>query len=584
MIPIEITSKVAKFLNELISTKQLDLINIKLQETCGCIDFFPSSDEISMFKSLLDKVTLNTVSDNRAEYGDYQTNSKLANAVIEKLLSKKITSEFLIEPTCGKGNFILAAIQKIQTLKEIWGIEIHEPYIWQCKLSILDFYLNHPNHNKPKIHIIKQDVFYFNFNAIKKLISKQNLLLIGNPPWVTNSMLGGIGANNHPIKSNFKKQKGLDAITGKGNFDIAEHIMYTLLKTFDSFSGHTAFLIKNSVIKNIIYEQETNQFRIANIEEQNIDCTKEFSVTVEASLFTCELNSIPEKKCNVYDFYNQNFKYSFGWQDEIFVSNIELSQNTTNLTGECPFVWRQGVKHDCSKVMEITRTETGFTNKLEEHFLLEEDLVFDILKSSDLKSLIACKAKKCTIITQKRIGQDTVYLSSYPKTFNYLQAHKSMFEERKSSIYRGKPAFSIFGIGDYSFAPYKVAISGLYKTFHFTIITPNKDNKPVMLDDTCYFIGFENVEEAAFITTLLNSSCVKQFLKSISFPDSKRMITKDILMKIDLRKALKCSNIEQIEEQTKKLLQSLGISNDSCSYNNIQQKLTSTQGLQLTLF
>ena len=28
--------------------------------------------------------------------------------------------------------------------------------------------------------------------------------------------------------------------------------------------------------------------------------------------------------------------------------------------------------------------------------------------------------------------------------------------------------FSIFGIGDYSFKPYKVAISGLYKTFHFS--------------------------------------------------------------------------------------------------------------------
>jgi hypothetical protein len=58
-----------------------------------------------------------------------------------------------------------------------------------------------------------------------------------------------------------------------------------------------------------------------------------------------------------------------------------------------------------------------------------------------------------------------------------------------------------------------------------------------MLDDTCYFIGFDNLEYAAYTLIILNSEEVMNFLKSITFCDAKRMFTKDILMRIDLFKS-----------------------------------------------
>ena len=115
-----------------------------------------------------------------------------------------------------------------------------------------------------------------------------------------------------------------------------------------------------------------------------------------------------------------------------------------------------------------------------------------------------------------------------------------------SSIYNNKPMFSIFGIGDYSFKLYKVAISGLYKTFHFTLILP-QDNKPVMLDDTCYFIGFDKIEFAVYALLLLNSGKTVKFLQSVTFPDAKRTFTKDGLMRIDLLELAK--NIDKNDLQ-----------------------------------
>jgi hypothetical protein len=114
-----------------------------------------------------------------------------------------------------------------------------------------------------------------------------------------------------------------------------------------------------------------------------------------------------------------------------------------------------------------------------------------------------------------------------------LTEYQANFDARKSNIYNNKPLFSIFGIGDYSFKPFKVAISGLYKTFHFTLILP-QDNKPVMLDDTCYLIGFEKIEFAVYALILLNSNTTIKFLKSVTFSDAKRTFTKDVLMRIDL--------------------------------------------------
>ena len=124
----------------------------------------------------------------------------------------------------------------------------------------------------------------------------------------------------------------------------------------------------------------------------------------------------------------------------------------------------------------------------------------------DLKGNVIDKSRKYTIVTQRKIGQATNYIKQqYPKTYNYLSKNIEFFTKRKSTIYKGKPMFSIFGIGDYSFKPYKVAISGMYKTTLFSLVKPN-ENKPIMLDDTCYFIGFDTLIEAEITRFLLNKN------------------------------------------------------------------------------
>ena len=563
---INITDSVLKFLQNNITLSLYDA-NIILRDTCGIVNFFNDENELYSTINEFKNHSYQNIAEGKVEYGDFQTNITLAKQITQKLRQKNISPQIILEPTCGQGNFIIASLINFDKIEKIYAIEIQEKYIWQTKFNILDFFLNNTKTNKPEINIIHSNYFNFNINSIKEFIRNKELLIIGNPPWVTNSTLSQINSDNIPQKSNFKNHKGFDAITGKSNFDIAEYITLDLVKHFGNINGHLAFLIKNSVINNIIYDQLKTKLPIANLRKQNIDCKKEFNVSVDASLFVCSLNSKPDYICTETDFYTSKKKADFGWSNDKFMSNISNSNN--NIDGLCHFEWRQGIKHDCSKIMELTVSNGHFHNKSNDIFDLEEELVYPILKSSDLKATTAPHSRRYTIVTQRYVGQDTSYIKNYPLTYEYLYKNIDSFRNRKSKIYKNKYDFSIFGIGEYSFKPYKVAISGLYKTYHFCLVKP-QDGKPVMLDDTCYFIGFDNLEQAEIIWKILNTTLVSDFLKSITFKDAKRMITKDILMRIDFQKII-ASGDNEINELLPKY-KNLKLAN-----NNYQLNLFATQ-------
>lgn len=581
-----INYNVSVFLNENLSRiSSFDIANQKMLDAFGIKHFFDNDADLETLKEVLSDNSLMLEEPDRAEYGDFQTNADLANKVTAHLASKNISPEIIVEPTCGKGNFIIAALKHFPNIKDIFGIEIYKPYVWETKFSLINFFLENPEAKRPEIFISHCDVFDFDFKQIAKQYSSKDILIIGNPPWVTNSKLGSLNSANLPKKSNFKNHSGLDAMTGKGNFDIAEFITLKMIETFQNGEGHLLLLVKNSVIKNIVFEQTKNNYKIASIEKHCIDSKKEFNVSVEASLFYCELNVAPQFDCTEFNFYNnQNPSQKFGWLNDKFVSNIDTYNHTKDIDGECPFIWRQGLKHDCSNIMELEKVNGHYVNGLNEEVKLEEGLVYGLLKSSDLKNTVINQTRKFTIVTQRKVGQETKYIKNdYPKTYQYLTAHQENFDARKSSIYNNKPLFSIFGIGDYSFKPYKVAISGLYKTFHFTLILPQA-NKPVMLDDTCYLIGFDQIEYAVYALILLNSDITMQFLKSVTFADAKRTFTKDVLMRIDLLKLAKNIEKQSLQTELDKLNDKYTLSLTLNLWNNFLKEMTPISNGQMAMF
>lgn len=77
-------------------------------------------------------------------------------------------------------------------------------------------------------------------------------------------------------------------------------------------------------------------------------------------------------------------------------------------------------------------------------------------------------------------------------------------------------------------------MSGLHRAPRFALIGP-VDDKPVLFDDTCYFLPFEDEREAEVVTEILNSDECREFLEALTFTDSKRPITVELLERLNIR-------------------------------------------------
>ncbi|MGN0209868.1 MAG: SAM-dependent methyltransferase, partial [Muribaculaceae bacterium] len=474
--------------------------NSIIHRLSGIVDYFTSEQEMAEFISTNENFA-QTVSEDRVSYGDWQTPKPLAEKVCRMHTEKYGNPDIVIEPTCGLGSFVHSALSLFTNVKEIHAIEINRLYTNELKLNLLLNSLKTPGRKHPDIYIYHGNFFGFNFSPIinKAKQNNWNLAIVGNPPWVTNSKQGKNNSQNIPLKSNVYGLKGIDAITGKSNFDISEYITLHLLMLSQNNHGGISFLLKNSVIRNILLKQHSENIRIGDIEQRVIDASSEFNVSVDASCFFAKFDCPSAFICNVKDFYTDKYIQEYGWVDGAFVSDTKSYREYSKYDKSSTYVWRSGIKHDCAHILELTLKDGVFINGFGETVQIEDDLIFPLLKSSDIRGFHNNQFRKFIIVPQRNVGDDTSILkNTHPLAYSYLTKYEATFQNRKSSIYNGKDKFSIFGIGDYSFSPYKIVISSLYKTICFQLVSPF-NGKPVMVDDTCYQLDFENIEEAKCI-------------------------------------------------------------------------------------
>lgn len=477
----------------------------------------------------------------RREYGDYQTPIEFAERVCRYLKEQRhIRPSAVVEPTCGIGNFLKSSL--LFEAKEYYGIEIDPEYCEICRNSI----------KNEKVNIINSDFFSFSSKDLVK--DKREILVIGNPPWVTNSTLSALGSNNVPTKTNFKGLRGLEAITGTSNFDICEYMILQIVQEYRNTNTLIAMLCKTSIARSIFKELKRTHTAFSSYDILEFNSSKVFGINASACILLIQLSNKPfsSNTCNIYDFEVSDIvKSKIEYADGRFCKSSDIAAK--DFYGPCCFEWRQGIKHDCSKVMELTLRDGILQNGKGERIQIEDDIVFPLIKSSMFKSPVIHEFSKFVIVTQKRIREETKQLEqSVPKTWKYLNDNIQHFENRKSSVYRGAPRFSMFGVGDYSYSKYKVGVSGFYKQPRFSVLYSD-DGKPVMTDDTSYYICFNNYDMAYVAMLLLNSLPVQDFLISTAFLDAKRPYTKKVLECIDFDKIVSFLSIADLEATEQRL-------------------------------
>ena len=504
----------------------------------------------------------------KREFGDYQTPYDFALEICNYLkYERNINPSIVLEPTCGTGNFLRAAL--IFNAKKYYGIEINPEY---CKICIESF-------NDERLQIINKNFLEYDLGTLTELTEKENILIIGNPPWINNAALSVLSSSNVPKKVNFKKLNGFEALTGSSNFDICEYIILKIINKYANNNAIIAMLCKMTVARNIFKELNRNAINFLYFDILEFDASKIFNVNVNACLLLIHLSKeITNHTGNIYNIKDRKkIKSILNYSDEGIYNNLLDTKN--DFDGNCCFEWRQGVKHDCSKIMELSFLNGQLINGKKETVDVEDEIIFPLIKSSMFKNPIINEFKKYVIITQKKINEDTKHLKfDTPKTWKYLSDNIQFFNKRKSVIYNNAPAFSMFGIGDYSYSRYKVGVSGFYKNPTFSVLFSNT-GKPVMLDDTSYFICFTTYNLAYTAMIYLNSNRLKQFLRSITFLDAKRPYTKKILSRIDFSKVINAISFNELIRTEREL----GL-NNYITNNMINEFFSIVNKQQISLF
>ena len=441
----------------------------------------------------------------RADLGDFQTPPALVAAVLDRLGPVAARWSRVLEPTCGRGNFLDGLLALDPPPREIRGIEIQAAHLDAARAVALKAPVS--------VRVALSEGSLFDLDLKADLLAWQEqgpILVVGNPPWVTNSALGGLESSNRPRRVNLKAARGLDALTGSSNFDIAEAIWLKLLTELATERPTIALLCKASVARNVLEHALRRHLPVVEASLVRIDAKAWFDASVEACLLCLTLGAETEPaaldRIPVFDALDAPDPHSFmGFARGRLVADLDAYAPFARFDGTCPITWRQGLKHDAASIMELTQDPLGtLRNNHGEPAAIEPEHVYPLLKGTDLARPSPIAAVRQVIVTQRALGDDTALLEHHaPRLWAYLQAHIDGFTRRKSSIYRGRSQFAMFGIGPYSFASYKVAVSGLHKRPVFHAVGPDS-GRPVMLDDTCYFLACRSPVQAALIAALLN--------------------------------------------------------------------------------
>jgi hypothetical protein len=460
------------------------------------------------------------------EFGDFQTPPELAEAICRELAGPAPLT--VLEPNCGEGTILTAAVRRFPAARRVLGFDLNARYVARARQRLGEIWTAGPS----ELHV--SNFFETNWRSVMAQCPEP-ILIVGNPPWVTNATLGRLASHNHPQKENRERLSGIEALTGKSNFDVSEWMIYELLEAAAGRQATLAMLCKTAVAHKVLVRAWNNGLPIERSEIRPIDAAKHFGARVDACLLVCQLGRrAAPQECLVFEGLSSvGSMKTLGLREGRLVADLSAYDGIRHLIGGS-FRWRSGIKHDCAAIFEFRREGSILRNGLGEVVDLEPTYLFPLLKSSHLSGEAARNPSRELLVPQRRVGQETDSLVlCAPKTWSYLSRHAERLDRRASSVYRKQPRFAVFGVGPYTFCEWKVAVSGFYKSWRFVAVGPVK-HRPVVCDDTCYFLPCRSAAEARRRTAHLNSERSREFFSAFVFNQAKRPLTADILGRLDL--------------------------------------------------
>ncbi|MFX1250816.1 MAG: Eco57I restriction-modification methylase domain-containing protein [Promethearchaeota archaeon] len=494
--------------------------------------------------------------------GEYYTPYFFATYIVQRIVkwSSSPYSRFL-DPMCGSGVFLSAVIKNklesgqlssgniFQTFK---GFDINPLAALSAKINIVLAFKDHlsvyPKGKCPPIMILD----------ILRSSSKEKFdYIIGNPPWINWEHLPR--QDRHFFQLLYDKtyqlfpHKGNKARHGSTKVDISALMTYISIDRYLKPQGILSFILPFSLFKSQasqgfrkFYLPDGTPFKILEIHD--LRETKLFKATNYPCLIFCkkgEKTTYPlpyiewtlNKETNQFtpNIAKNQFASPIHERDSPWMTgSINLLEIAKKFTGESAYRAKPGVctwLNGVFWVRILEKLENGLV-RIENQpglgripvpkvqTIVEEEAVYHLLRGRDIAPWQVKLSNLTILVPHPRekpgIAFSLSNLQEYlPYTYNYLSQFESLL--RKRSGYKkylkssSRPFYSIYNIGAYTFAPFKVVWREQAKQF---VVAPLIDAANIIPDHKLMLVAVKSAEEAFFLTGVLNTSFLKEIIQA----------------------------------------------------------------------
>ena len=527
----------------------------------------------------------------RRVFGEYYTPPGLAELgvdAVERRLDDFPTGTVL-DPGCGAGAFLTATLRRkrdtstvgaASTLDRLTttvvGIDINPLAVVAARAAYLLTLLplvHRSAVDRVRIPVYRGDALGLSERRPPTGIEGDAAALVGNPPWIPWERLSTRQKKRlreGPVdRLDLFDRRGATARLGHANDDLSLPFVWSCLDRYLADGGVAAFVLKRDHLRGpagrLVRSGRVGARPLTLAHVHDFSRTTPFDgVDAAAALYVFRLgiatdpetrgettgrdggahegDTVPttvwEPTGNRSDFRSLDRLVATHTRTETALSPVAADDPAgpwqrvdaeRAALGACSYRIRHGVKDDAKAVFSVD------DSLLAE---IEPTHVYPYLRSKHVVKW-GLFGHDRFLVPQRRAGEENeaAVERETPRTYDYLQRNRERLEARGSSWFDSGPFYSLFGLGPYTWAPYKVVWCRLGFKPHFAVVSTVDDEalgrKPVVPGDHCMFVGCDHADEAHYLCALLNATPYQQTLRDLA-GEGKAGLSKSVVSSLAL--------------------------------------------------